>query len=190
MYRVLSRWLVLVTSSEPPPTMLCTTALATRGSMVLATRAASTTCDVAIVGGGIVGLGAAQELVGRHPHLSVTLVEKERELAMHQTGHNSGVVHAGIYYKPGSLMARLCVEGMARTYEYCDTHSIPYKKVGKLVVATDALEEQRLLDLWERASQNGVPDLELVDRSVGGRGGQVLENVFFSSRIPIKVKYI
>jgi len=146
--------------------MLCTTALTTRlpAALVVATRSASTTCDVAIVGGGIVGLGAAQELVGRHPHLSVTLVEKEKELAMHQTGHNSGVVHAGIYYKPGSPMAKLCVEGMAKTYEYCDTHSIPYKKVGKLVVATDALEEQRLLDLWERASQNGVPDLELVDR--------------------------
>ena len=166
---MLSRWLGLGTSGEPL-TMLCTTALTTRlpAALVVATRSASTTCDVAIVGGGIVGLGAAQELVGRHPHLSVTLVEKEKELAMHQTGHNSGVVHAGIYYKPGSLMAKLCVEGMAKTYEYCDTHSIPYKKVGKLVVATDALEEQRLLDLWERASQNGVPDLELVDRSVGG----------------------
>ena len=72
------------------------------------------------------------------------------------------MVHAGIYYKPGSLMARLCVEGMRRTYEYCDQHGLPYKKVGKLVVATNDLEERRLLDLWERASQNNVPGLELV----------------------------
>jgi len=111
-----------------------------------------------------VGLGAAQELVGRYPKLKVVLVEKENQLALHQTGHNSGVVHAGIYYKPGSLMAKLCVEGMKATYEYCDSHNIPYKKVGKLVVATNDLEETRLLDLWDRANQNGVPDLELVDR--------------------------
>jgi len=125
---------------------------------------ASSSCDVAIVGGGIVGLAAAQELIGRKPHLKIALVEKEAELAMHQTGHNSGVVHAGIYYKPGSLMAKLCVEGMAATYKYCDKHNLPYKKVGKLVVATNDLEEERLLALWERAKQNGVPDLELVDR--------------------------
>ena len=125
---------------------------------------ASSSYDVAIVGGGIVGLASAQELVARHPGLTVVLVEKEAELALHQTGHNSGVVHAGLYYQPGSLMARLCVEGMAATYSYCDTHGIPYKKVGKLVVATNELEEQRLMALWERASQNGVAGLELVDR--------------------------
>ena len=89
-------------------------------------------------------------------------MEKEAQVATHQTGHNSGVVHAGIYYKPGSLMAQLCVEGMKRTYAYCDEHRIPYKKVGKLVVATNALEEARLLDLWARATQNNVPGLELV----------------------------
>jgi len=89
-------------------------------------------------------------------------MEKESQLATHQTGHNSGVVHAGIYYKPGSLMARLCVEGMKRTYDYCDKHGIPYKKVGKLVVATNDLEEKRLLDLWDRATQNNVSGLELV----------------------------
>merc|ERR1719495_2906818 len=128
------------------------------------TASLSSSCDVAIVGGGIVGLAAAQELIKRKPGLKITLVEKENELAMHQTGHNSGVVHAGIYYKPGSLMAKLCVEGMAATYKYCDKYNLPYKKVGKLVVATNDLEEERLLALWERANQNGVPDLELVDR--------------------------
>jgi len=118
--------------------------------------------DLGIVGGGIVGLGVAQEITGRYPHLKVVLLEKEDELATHQTGHNSGVIHAGIYYKPGSLMAKLCVEGMKATYQYCDEHSIPYKKVGKLVVATNDLEEKQLLDLWSRATQNGVPGLELI----------------------------
>ena len=85
------------------------------------------TYDVAIVGGGIVGLGAAQELLQRKPDLKVAVLEKEGSLASHQTGHNSGVIHAGLYYKPGSLMAQLCVEGMRRTYEYCDKHNLPYK---------------------------------------------------------------
>jgi len=124
---------------------------------------ASLCYDVAIVGGGIVGLGAAQELLQRKPDLRVVVLEKESSLASHQTGHNSGVVHAGLYYKPGSLMAQLCVEGMRRTYEYCDTHGLPYKKVGKLVVATDEAEEGKLLALWDRARQNSVPGLELVD---------------------------
>jgi len=119
--------------------------------------------DVAVVGGGIVGLGVAQEITNRTRSIKVGLLEKEPELALHQTGHNSGVIHAGIYYKPGSVMAKLCVEGMKETYSYCDTHNIPYKKVGKLVVATNQLEEQRLLDLWERANLNQVPDIELVD---------------------------
>lgn len=118
--------------------------------------------DLGIVGGGIVGLGVAQEITGRYPHLKVVLLEKEAELATHQTGHNSGVIHAGIYYKPGSLMAKLCVEGMKATYQYCDEHGIPYKKVGKLVVATNDMEEKQLLDLWSRATQNGVPGLELI----------------------------
>jgi len=118
--------------------------------------------NLGIVGGGIVGLGVAQEITTRYPHLKVVLLEKERELATHQTGHNSGVIHAGIYYKPGSLMAKLCVEGMKATYLYCDKHNIPYKKVGKLVVATTDVEEKQLLDLWSRATQNGVPGLELI----------------------------
>jgi len=118
--------------------------------------------DLGIIGGGIVGLSVAQEFSKRYPHLKVVVLEKESLLASHQTGHNSGVIHAGIYYKPGSLMAKLCVEGMKETYRYCDEYQIPYKKVGKLVVATNELEEQRLMDLWERANQNGVPGIELV----------------------------
>jgi len=119
--------------------------------------------DVVVVGGGIVGLAVAQEITGRTKSFKVGLLEKETELATHQTGHNSGVIHAGIYYKPGSVMAKLCVEGMKSTYSYCDQHNIPYKKVGKLVVATNDIEEKRLLDLWERANLNQVPDIELVD---------------------------
>ena len=80
----------------------------------------------------------------RHPELKFGLVEKEQSLAFHQTGHNSGVIHAGIYYKPGSLMAKLCVEGLHSTYAYCDKHAIPYDKCGKLVVAHSELEIKRL----------------------------------------------
>lgn len=121
--------------------------------------------DLVVVGGGIIGLAVAQEISGRHPGLKLAVLEKEQKLAQHQTGHNSGVIHAGIYYKPGSMMARLCLEGMKATYAYCDEHNIPYKKVGKLVVATNSEEEARLMDLWERANQNGVPDIQLVDAS-------------------------
>jgi len=130
----------------------------------LSSSAGDANYDVVIVGGGIVGLATAQELIHRHGHLKLAVVEKEEELASHQTGHNSGVIHAGIYYKPGSLMARLCVEGMHATYEYCDKYEIPYKKVGKLVVATNDLEEKRLLDLHARSIENGVPDIQLIDQ--------------------------
>lgn len=96
--------------------------------------------DIAIVGGGIVGLAAARKLSIEYPKLKFVLVEKETLLAQHQTGHNSGVIHAGIYYTPGSLKARLCVEGLKATYEYCDLHSIPYKKCGKVNDYLDDLD--------------------------------------------------
>lgn len=121
--------------------------------------------DIAIVGGGIVGLATARQLISDNPALKFILVEKESQLAFHQTGHNSGVVHAGIYYTPGSLKARLCVEGLNATYKYCDEHSIPYKKVGKLIVAVNKEEETRLNGLYERGLQNKVPDLKLIDGS-------------------------
>lgn len=81
----------------------------------------------------------------RHPTWKVAVVEKENRLAVHQTGHNSGVVHAGIYYKPGTLKAKLCVEGMQLCYKYFDQKHIPYKKVGKLIVATEEIEVKRLM---------------------------------------------
>lgn len=101
--------------------------------------------DIVVVGGGIVGAASAREILLRHPTWKVAVVEKEDRVAMHQTGHNSGVVHAGIYYKPGTLKAKLCVEGMQLCYKYFEKKRIPHKKVGKLIVATDESEVQRLL---------------------------------------------
>ena len=95
-------------------------------------------CDLAIVGGGIVGLAVARELSRRHPRASVCVLEREAEIAAHQTGHNSGVIHAGIYYEPGSLKAQLCVEGSRELYDYCERHEIPSRRSGKLIVATEA----------------------------------------------------
>lgn len=119
--------------------------------------------DLAVVGGGIVGVASAREILLRHPKTKIAILEKEKELAVHQSGHNSGVIHAGIYYKPGSLKAKLCVQGLRLTYAYCDEKKIPYKKVGKLIVATDEVEVSRLMDLHERGIKNEVPDLQLID---------------------------
>ncbi|XP_037081253.1 L-2-hydroxyglutarate dehydrogenase, mitochondrial-like isoform X2 [Pollicipes pollicipes] len=119
--------------------------------------------DIAVVGGGIVGAASALEIKKRHPGLQVLILEKESELAFHQSGHNSGVLHAGIYYKPGSLKAKLCVKGMQMAYAYCDKNNIPYKKVGKLIVAVNQSEVASLEDLFIRGQQNGVPDLKMVD---------------------------
>ncbi|XP_054741735.1 L-2-hydroxyglutarate dehydrogenase, mitochondrial [Anastrepha obliqua] len=119
--------------------------------------------DLVVVGGGIVGVASAREILLRHPHLRVALLEKEKKLAVHQSGHNSGVIHAGMYYKPGSLKAKLCVEGMRLAYEFLDEKKVPYKKVGKLIVATNEEEVERLMILYERGQQNQCPDLKLVD---------------------------
>lgn len=97
------------------------------------------------MGGGIVGVASAREILLRQPKLKIAILEKENKLAYHQSGHNSGVIHAGIYYKPGSLKAKLCVEGLRLSYQYCDEKKIPYKKVGKLIVATNDVEISRLM---------------------------------------------
>jgi (S)-2-hydroxyglutarate dehydrogenase len=120
-------------------------------------------CDLAIVGAGIVGLAVARELIGRYPRLSVCVLEREAELASHQTGHNSGVIHAGVYYKPGSLKARLCVEGARELYEYCDERGIAHARCGKLIVAADASELARLDELERRGRANAVPGLRRLD---------------------------
>lgn len=119
--------------------------------------------DVAVIGGGIVGAASAREIIIRHPTLKVAIVEKEKRFAAHQSGNNSGVVHAGIYYKPVSLKAKLCVEGMNLAYKYFDENGINYKKCGKLIVATERNEIPRLLDLYDRGVQNGVKDLILLN---------------------------
>ncbi|XP_031845375.1 L-2-hydroxyglutarate dehydrogenase isoform X2 [Nomia melanderi] len=122
------------------------------------------TFDLVIVGGGIVGCATAREMMIRHPNLKMAIVEKESALAMHQTGHNSGVVHAGIYYTPGSMKAKLCVEGLKLSYEYLCKHNIPHNKVGKLIVAQNKEQVKRIDDLFDRGTKNNVPDLELVDK--------------------------
>jgi L-2-hydroxyglutarate oxidase len=124
---------------------------------------APASCDLGVIGGGIVGLAVARELARRHPRASVCVLERERELATHQTGHSSGVVHAGIYYRPGSLKARLCVQGASELYAYCDEHAIAYERRGKLIVATDESQLPRLRELQRRGEANGVSGLRLVD---------------------------
>ncbi|HEY8869337.1 MAG TPA: L-2-hydroxyglutarate oxidase [Candidatus Limnocylindrales bacterium] len=122
----------------------------------------STDVDVAIVGGGIVGLASAQRLLEARPDLRVAIIEKEAELASHQSGHNSGVVHAGLYYPPGSLKARLCLDGKAALEAFCEAREIPLQQVGKLVVALSDEELPRLEAIHERATANRVPGLEMI----------------------------
>lgn len=119
--------------------------------------------DVVVVGGGIVGLGTARELIIRHPTLKFAVVEKESELSVHQSGKNSGVVHSGIYYTPGSLKAKLCVEGLDLAYKYCDEKKIPYKKCGKIIVAVENKELPELNKLYQRGLENGVKDLKVLN---------------------------
>jgi (S)-2-hydroxyglutarate dehydrogenase len=127
--------------------------------------ASGDTCDLAIVGAGILGLATARELLRRDPGLRVTVVEREDRVGVHQTGHNSGVVHAGIYYAPGSLKARLCVEGARELYAFCERHDIPVERCGKVIVALTPDELPGLDALEERGRRNGVPGLRRVDRA-------------------------
>lgn len=112
--------------------------------------------DYVVIGGGIVGLATAMRLLELRPSASLVLIEKERGLARHQTGHNSGVIHAGLYYAPGSLKAELCRKGVAATKAFCSEHGVRFEICGKLVVATDAQELQRLDALFERSKQNRI----------------------------------
>ena len=118
--------------------------------------------DLVVVGAGIVGLAVAREWNRRRPDDTIVVLEREAGPAQHQTGHNSGVIHGGIYYQPGSLKARLCVEGARLMYDYCDEKAIPYERCGKLIVALDADELSRLDDLEARGIANAVPGLRRI----------------------------
>lgn len=122
----------------------------------------ATSADLAIVGAGILGLAVAREALLRYDGLIVLVLEKENRVAAHQTGHNSGVVHSGIYYTPGSLKARLCVHGSRALYAYCEEHGIATERCGKVVVATDERDLPRLDDIHARARANGVDGVTLL----------------------------
>jgi 2-hydroxyglutarate dehydrogenase len=114
---------------------------------------------LAIVGGGIIGLALARQLSLNHPRLSLCVLEREHELAAHQSSHNSGVLHSGIYYQPGSLKARLCVQGARELYEYCQRREVAHERCGKLIIATAPAELPRLEELVRRGRANGVAGL-------------------------------
>jgi len=118
--------------------------------------------DYIIIGGGIVGVSTAWQLQQREPEKRILLIEKEGKLSQHQTGHNSGVIHAGVYYEPGSMKANFCKEGVAATKAFCNKHAIPVENCGKLLVATNALESLRMETLYKRCRDNGI-DVELLD---------------------------
>lgn len=128
-------------------------------------------CDLVVIGAGIVGLAVARELARRHAGASVCVLEREHRPAAHQTGHTSGVVHAGIYYRPGSLRARLCVEGASELRAYCEERDIRFERTGKLIVATREEELARLDELERRGHANEVPGL----RRIGAAGIRELE---------------
>ena len=118
--------------------------------------------DVGVIGAGILGLSAARELGLRYPGLGIVVIEKEKELARHQTGRNSGVIHSGIYYKPGSLKAQNCVTGARMLTQFCDDRGIPYEKCGKVIVAVNDSEIPALEELHRRGTANGVPGLRRI----------------------------
>jgi (S)-2-hydroxyglutarate dehydrogenase len=136
-----------------------------------ATAAPQGECDLVVVGAGIVGLAAAREIASRRPDLRVAVLEKEDRVGTHQTDHNSGVLHAGIYYAPGSLKAELCVAGARELYEFCEEHGVAHERCGKVIVARNDDELPRLKELERRGRANGVPGL----RRVTGAGLAELE---------------
>jgi L-2-hydroxyglutarate oxidase len=116
--------------------------------------------DVIIVGGGIVGLATAHRLLESNPSLKIALFEKEATVSMHQTGNNSGVIHSGLYYKPGSLKAKNCIEGYHQLIEYCQKEDIPFEITGKLVVASTEDQRSQLETLYQRGQENGLDGIK------------------------------
>ena len=120
--------------------------------------------DIAIIGGGIIGLATAMRLVQEYPRYRLAVLEKESQIAQHQTGHNSGVIHAGIYYSPGSQKANFCATGAKLLRRFCDEHDIPYKMCGKVIVAIRDSEVARLDELFRRGTANGAEGLRLISK--------------------------
>ena len=118
--------------------------------------------DLTIIGGGILGLATALKITAAHPSIRLLLLEKEAQLARHQTGNNSGVIHSGLYYRPGSLKARSCVSGRKELIAFCDANDIPYEICGKVVVATSEVELPRLEELHRRGVANGLKGMEII----------------------------
>ena len=125
----------------------------------------STNIDLAVIGGGIVGCATALAINSRNPNLKIALFEKEASLASHQTGHNSGVIHAGLYYKPGSMKAETCASGRESLYRFCNVHDIPHERCGKVVVAVDDTELPALEELERRGQANGLEGLQRLSAS-------------------------
>lgn len=125
----------------------------------------STSTDLAIIGGGIVGCATALAIISRNPDLNILLFEKETQLASHQTGHNSGVIHAGLYYRPGSLKAATCTSGREALYRFCAEHDIPHQRCGKVVVAVNEAELPALDELERRGQTNGLKGLQRLNAS-------------------------
>ncbi|XTZ39272.1 L-2-hydroxyglutarate oxidase [Salmonella enterica] len=134
--------------------------------------------DFVIIGGGIIGMSTAMQLIDVYPDASIVLLEKETGPACHQTGHNSGVIHAGVYYTPGSMKAQFCLAGNLATKAFCDQHGIRYDNCGKMLVATSALEMERMRALWDRTAANGIErywlsaeELQEREPNISGLGG-------------------
>ena len=138
--------------------------------------------DFIIVGGGIVGVSTALTLIKQNPSKKILLLEKEKSFAHHQTGHNSGVIHAGVYYEPGSLKAEFCREGLKETIAFCNTHGIPYEQCGKLLVATNDIELQRMEKLFERCKANNI-EAEILNQE---KLHEIEPNVFGIGAILVK----
>jgi L-2-hydroxyglutarate oxidase len=120
---------------------------------------------VVVIGGGIIGLSTALNILEKRPKVKLTLIEKEKSIAAHQTGHNSGVIHSGLYYKPGSLKALNCLAGYRMMIAFCEQHDIPFEITGKIVVATNIPEVVRLGDLHRRGIANGLTGLRSMNSS-------------------------
>lgn len=142
--------------------------------------------DIVIVGAGIVGAATAWELIKRHPEARICVVEKEASPASHQTGRNSGVIHAGVYYAPGSLKAQYCREGLEQTIAFCQAQSLPYEQCGKLLVATSTAELKRMEELYRRCEENGLSPVILDKQELSRREPNICgEGAIFVSQTGI-----